>query len=59
MFSFRSVLVNPHPFPASRCLPAIGLGTFMTFDVEPGGKRDNLFEVTRRYWQAGSRVIDT
>jgi hypothetical protein len=29
-------------------VPAIGLGTFMTFDVEPGGMRDNLFEVTRR-----------
>src|ERR1700760_4317961 len=40
-------------------VPAIGLGTFMTFDVEPGGKRDNLLEVTRRYWQAGGRVIDT
>jgi len=40
-------------------VPAIGLGTFMTFDVEPGEKRDNLFEVTRRYWQAGGRVIDT
>ena len=40
-------------------VPAIGLGTFMTFDVEPSGKRDNLFEVTRRYWQAGGRVIDT
>src|SRR6201996_318274 len=40
-------------------VPAIGLGTFMTFDVEPGGKRDHLFEVTRRYWQAGGRVIDT
>jgi diketogulonate reductase-like aldo/keto reductase len=40
-------------------VPAIGLGTFMTFDVEPGAKRDNLFEVTRRFWQAGGRVIDT
>ena len=40
-------------------VPAIGLGTFMTFDVEPGARRDNLFEVTRRYWQAGGRVIDT
>jgi diketogulonate reductase-like aldo/keto reductase len=40
-------------------VPVIGLGTFMTFDVEPGAKRDNLFEVTRRYWQAGGRVIDT
>jgi diketogulonate reductase-like aldo/keto reductase len=40
-------------------VPAIGLGTFMTFDVEPGGKRDNLLEVFRRYWQAGGRVVDT
>jgi diketogulonate reductase-like aldo/keto reductase len=40
-------------------VPAIGLGTFMTFDVEPGARRDNLFEVTRRHWQAGGRVVDT
>lgn len=40
-------------------LPAIGLGTFMAFDVEPGGRRENLYEVTRRFWQAGGRVIDT
>lgn len=40
-------------------LPAIGLGTFITFDVEPGAKRDNLLEVTRRFWQAGGRLIDT
>src|ERR1700691_6546990 len=40
-------------------VPAIGLGTFMTFDVEPGASRDTLFEVTRRYWEAGGRVIDT
>jgi diketogulonate reductase-like aldo/keto reductase len=40
-------------------IPAIGLGTFMTFDVEPGGKRDHLLEVTRRFWEAGGRVIDT
>src|ERR1700753_3882094 len=40
-------------------VPAIGLGTFMAFDVEPGAKRDNLLEVTRRFWQAGGRVIDT
>jgi NAD(P)-dependent dehydrogenase (short-subunit alcohol dehydrogenase family) len=39
-------------------VPAIGLGTFMTFDVEPGARRDNLFEVTRRYWQAGGRIIN-
>jgi hypothetical protein len=27
-------------------LPAIGLGTFMTFDLIPGARRDHLLEVT-------------
>jgi diketogulonate reductase-like aldo/keto reductase len=40
-------------------LPAIGLGTFLTFDVVPGGKRDHLLEVVRRFWQGGGRVLDT
>lgn len=40
-------------------LPAIGLGTFLTFDVVPGGKRDHLLEVVRRFWQGGGRVFDT
>lgn len=40
-------------------LPAIGLGTFLTFDVIPGQKRDHLLEVVRRHWQAGGRVFDT
>jgi diketogulonate reductase-like aldo/keto reductase len=40
-------------------LPAIGLGTFMTFDIVPGQKRDNIHEVVRRFWQAGGRVFDT
>jgi diketogulonate reductase-like aldo/keto reductase len=40
-------------------LPAIGLGTFLTFDVLPGQKRDHLREVVRRFWQAGGRVLDT
>ena len=31
-------------------LPAIGLGTFMTFDLIPGARRENLLEVTRRFW---------
>src|SRR5258708_4534923 len=38
---------------------AMGFGTFMPLDVEPGGKRDTLFEAPRRFWQAGGRVIDT
>jgi aryl-alcohol dehydrogenase-like predicted oxidoreductase len=40
-------------------VPAIGLGTFMTFDLLPGDKRDHLGEVVRRFWEAGGRVFDT
>jgi diketogulonate reductase-like aldo/keto reductase len=40
-------------------LPAIGLGTFMTFDIVPGQKRSNVQEVVQRFWQAGGRVFDT
>lgn len=40
-------------------LPALGLGTFLTFDLIPGQTRDNLREVTRRYLEAGVRVVDT
>jgi diketogulonate reductase-like aldo/keto reductase len=40
-------------------LPAIGLGSFMTFDIVPGQKRANLHEVVRLFWQAGGRVFDT
>lgn len=40
-------------------LPAIGLGTFMTFDVIPGQPRDHLGEVMRTYWGGGARLVDT
>jgi len=40
-------------------VPAIGLGTFLTFDLLPGQKRDHLCEVMRRFWDSGGRVIDT
>ncbi|MBM0104270.1 aldo/keto reductase [Steroidobacter sp. S1-65] len=40
-------------------LPAIGLGTFLTFDALPGQSRAHLAEVMRRFWAAGGRVIDT
>jgi diketogulonate reductase-like aldo/keto reductase len=43
----------------NEALPAIGLGTFLTFDTIPGQKRDHLREVLRRYWEAGARVVDT
>ena len=40
-------------------IPAVGLGTFMTFDVLPGRNRDHLREVMRLFWEGGGRVIDT
>jgi aryl-alcohol dehydrogenase-like predicted oxidoreductase len=38
---------------------AIGLGTFLTFDLLPGTNREPLREVTRTYLDAGVRVVDT
>ncbi|KAM3096576.1 aldo/keto reductase [Phormidesmis sp. 146-12] len=40
-------------------LPAIGLGTFMTFDALSNQPRDQLQQVMRRFWDAGGRVVDT
>jgi diketogulonate reductase-like aldo/keto reductase len=40
-------------------LPAIGLGTHMTFDVKPGKPREHLREVMRIFYEGGGRVIDT
>lgn len=40
-------------------VPAIGLGTFMTFDVKPGGQREYIREVMRRFYEGGGRVVDT
>lgn len=48
--------------PAGRTgetLPALGLGTFLTFDRIPGDKRDDLREVMKIYLDAGVRVVDT
>lgn len=40
-------------------IPAIGLGTFLTFDVIPGQPRTHLKDVLKTYWDGGGRVIDT
>lgn len=40
-------------------VPALGLGTFLTFDLLPGAPRDHLEQVARTYLDAGVRVIDT
>lgn len=39
-------------------IPAIGLGTFMTFDVLSNQPRQNIQEVMQRFWNAGGRTID-
>jgi diketogulonate reductase-like aldo/keto reductase len=39
-------------------VPAIGMGTFLTFDVLPEQPRNNLQQVMRRFWDAGGRMID-
>jgi aryl-alcohol dehydrogenase-like predicted oxidoreductase len=38
---------------------ALGLGTFLTFDLKPGDRRDDLRQVFQRYVAAGGRVVDT
>jgi hypothetical protein len=43
---------------SNESVPAIGLGSFMTFDILPGQKRAHIQEVMRRFWQAGGRVFD-
>lgn len=40
-------------------LPAIGLGTFLTFDVIPGESREFIRQVLRVSWESGVRVVDT
>lgn len=40
-------------------VPAVGLGTHMTFDIKPGKPRENLREVMKIFYDAGGRVIDT
>lgn len=48
------------PIPKSgEMIPAIGLGTFETFDILPGEPRDDLRDVIRLFHENGGRVIDT
>lgn len=39
-------------------VPAIGMGTFLTFDVLSDQPRDHLQDVMRRFWQGGGQMID-
>jgi aryl-alcohol dehydrogenase-like predicted oxidoreductase len=40
-------------------LPAIGLGTWITFDVAPGAERHARGEVLRAFFDAGGRLVDS
>ena len=40
-------------------IPAIGLGTYLTWDLLPGAPREHIREILRRFWDGGGRVIDT
>lgn len=44
---------------SDRSVAAVGLGTFLTFDLLPGADRDALRHVTRTYLDAGVDVVDT
>ena len=40
-------------------IPAIGLGTYLTFDLLPGQPRNHIREILQRFYDGGGRVIDT
>jgi aryl-alcohol dehydrogenase-like predicted oxidoreductase len=47
------------PIPGSDIsVPAVGLGTFQTFDALPEDARAVRVEVMRRFWAEGGRVVD-
>ena len=53
-----AMLTRPIPRSGER-LPAVGLGTWQTFDVEGDRAREPLSEVLRRFFASGGRVIDS
>jgi aryl-alcohol dehydrogenase-like predicted oxidoreductase len=44
---------------SNESLTALGLGTFLTFDLLPGVNREHLRDITRQYMEAGVGVVDT
>jgi aryl-alcohol dehydrogenase-like predicted oxidoreductase len=44
---------------SNESLTALGLGTFLTFDLLPGADRAPLQDVTKQYMDAGVGVVDT
>ncbi|MFG1414151.1 aldo/keto reductase [Xanthobacter sp. VTT E-85241] len=61
-----SAASGANPEARTRTLPrtgervtTLGLGTFLTFDLKPGDRRDALRQVFERYVAAGGSVVDT
>ncbi len=60
----KTSLINPNilmrKIPKSdEMIPAIGLGSFETFDIDLGTPIDNITEIIDLYYKAGGRIIDT
>jgi diketogulonate reductase-like aldo/keto reductase len=52
--------INTKKIPKTgEVVPAIGLGTYLTFDILPGKPRGHILEIMKRFYDAGGRVIDT
>lgn len=54
----RELITREVPGTGER-LPAVGLGTFTTFDTLPDAPTGHLAEVVRRFYEAGGRIVDT
>ncbi len=52
------LIMKPIPRTGEK-VPAIGLGTHMTFDIKPGKPREHLGEVMKIFFDGGGRIIDT
>ncbi|MFI0350465.1 aldo/keto reductase [Actinomadura sp. 9N407] len=55
---FRDLITRRIPRTGER-VPAVGLGTFMTFDRLPHAPRGHIRDVMSRFWEGGGRVLDT
>ena len=53
-----TVLERPIPATGER-IPAIGMGTWLTFDVAPGADRDARLAVLREFFAGGGTLLDS
>jgi len=53
-----AILERPVPATGEK-LPAIGMGTWLTFDVSPGADRDARLPVLREFFAGGGTLLDS